>query len=306
MADSTPTSSTLTMFGCECTQTMLIGAAVAVFALILAKGPLIPLILKLRGSQKKKRRAGVVYLRQFPPGGTVPSYSPACLKLETYLRVAGIEYENIYGMAMSSKGKAPWIQIDDEQVCDSDCCVDYLNKRFDIDLDVHMNATEAATAHLVKRTLEEHTYWGILHNRWVKQLPIVVSEVINLSGFAGVMVGKIASRSVYADLRSHGLARHSDEEIQHRIERDLRAIEAALGDRDFFGGSEPSVTDCVVFGWVSQMIWCPSFESHMEVLIKSELPRLVTHAERMKARAWPDWDSTLRGANKKNTEKKSN
>ena len=54
--------------------------------------------------QQRKKWAALpkdtVVLHQFPRGKITPSASPFCLKLETYLRMAGIQYEvisnNIY------------------------------------------------------------------------------------------------------------------------------------------------------------------------------------------------------------------
>ena len=51
----------------------------------------------------------VVVVHQFNKGLTCPSPSPFPIKLETFLRIAGIKYENDHEYWRSKKGKSPWI-----------------------------------------------------------------------------------------------------------------------------------------------------------------------------------------------------
>ena len=111
--------------------------------------------------EKEKAQIDKVIVHQLPRESKrrTPSSSPACLKLETYLRMAKIPYENVYGVEMSSKGKCPWIEYKGEKVADSNFCVWYLNDQFDVDLDEHLSPAERGVAHAFRTMLEENTYW---------------------------------------------------------------------------------------------------------------------------------------------------
>ena len=108
-----------------------------------------------RQTKKRSTKSGTVVLHQFAQ----VNGSPPCLKLETFLRMAKIPYENDYGMKFSKKGKKPWIEFNGQEIADSNFCVQFLKREFKVDIDSHLSASEKAIAHSVRTMLEENTYW---------------------------------------------------------------------------------------------------------------------------------------------------
>lgn len=256
---------------------------VAVSAMVLSR--------KMKKKETRQFKPGLVYLHQFPAGGDMPSYSMPCLKLETYLRLADIEYEDCRAMEMGPLGKCPWIELDGEAVPDSDTCIDYLTQRWpDKNLDANVGAADLAVAHLVKRTLEEHLYWSIVYNRWVEQVDLAIKTVLGMSGLTGWFLGKkVIASSIENSLRAHGLGRHPKAELYHRAAKDLKAISVLLGSKKFFGGEKPCATDAACFAFIANAIWGP-FTNPQADLIRMEFPNLRDHAERIRDLAWPEWD----------------
>ena len=102
---------------------------------------------------------GVVLLHQPPISDGVPMISNFALKLETYLRMADIPYENSFVPKMSSKGKIPWIAYNGKRIADSNFCIAFLNEEFKVTLDDKLSKTEKAVSHAIKTMVEENTYW---------------------------------------------------------------------------------------------------------------------------------------------------
>jgi len=90
-------------------------------------------------------------------------------------------------------------------------------------------------------------------------------------------------------LYSHGIGRHSEEELYGIAEKDLRAVSAALGDKKFLFGDKPCLADVSLFALVGNFIWALP-KSPQEQLILNELKNLEDHAKRIKEMYYPDWD----------------
>ena len=110
-------------------------------------------------TNSKRPKPGTVILHQFPPTDSVASGSPPCSKLETFLRMTRIPYENEYGLKFSKKGKMPWIEFNGQEIADSNFCIQFLKGEFKVDIDSHLTNTEKAIAHSIRTMLEENTYW---------------------------------------------------------------------------------------------------------------------------------------------------
>merc|ERR1711893_572393 len=65
---------------------------------------------------KKDFEKDTVYVYQFDRTSQVPSISPACLKVETWLKLNGIKYENINhnSKLRSKRGMLPFVELNGE------------------------------------------------------------------------------------------------------------------------------------------------------------------------------------------------
>ena len=133
---------------------------------------------------RRKRRAAYpkdkVILHQFPRGIYAPTPSPFALKLETWLRMSGIPYQvkmllqinnqqiififiqNEFSIQLSKKGQIPWITLNNEDIGDSQFCIEYLSKKFDIDLNKHLTLEQKAIGRAFFKMTEESLKWYIL------------------------------------------------------------------------------------------------------------------------------------------------
>ena len=106
------------------------------------------------------------------------------------------------------------------------------------------------------------------------------------------VVSWLLSRHMKKQLWSHGIGRHSRDEIYSIAERDLRAVSELLGKKTFVMGSKPCLLDAVLFGLVSVLIWnVPS--SPQAKLIQSTLKNLEKHCYHIREEYFPDWDQLM-------------
>merc|ERR1712088_1016941 len=75
----------------------------------------------------------MVYLFQFTRSPQIPSISPFCLKLESWLKLHGIKYQNVDHKCKfrSKKGLLPFIELNGEEIADSNMIIETLSKKFE-------------------------------------------------------------------------------------------------------------------------------------------------------------------------------
>ncbi len=190
-----------------------------------------------------------IELFQPEPALGVPNPSPACVKLEAWLRLTGIEYRVVPSPdpRKGPKKKVPWIKDGDMLIGDSMFIIDHLKATRGVDPDAGESARDAAIALALTRQIEEHLYWIMVYSRWIDPVgwPIVKPLFFSiLPPVIRTIVPAMLRGKLRTMLKAQGLMRHSHDEIYAIGGRDLAAISDLLGEASYFGGAEPTTVDC--------------------------------------------------------------
>ncbi len=208
-----------------------------------------------------------VKLHKFGAAWGIADPSPFCLKVESFLREAGIAYEVApfhfkRSFAKAPKGKLPFIEDEDGTVLgDSSLIIERLSRRHGIDLDAPLDDRHRGISLGFRRMLDEHLYWVGVYSRWLDEPGF---SVISRSLFAGLwrpmrpFVAALARRRVEAALRAQGIGRHTRDEIYAFGKEDLRALSDLLGDDNyFFAGNRPTSLDLWAHAFVAEIVAPP-------------------------------------------------
>lgn len=269
--------------------------------------------LKLRPTPPKTIRKAdwvkdVVYLYQFPVCPSVRTISPFALKLETWLRMAEIKYENVFTMKFSSKGQIPYIELNGEEIPDSNIIICRLKAHFDVDPDAACSPTERAMGHAATGMVEHHLAHVGFYYRYGLNMPCFL-RVLRLGEYWGVprMVANWGRFQPLATrFRSYlqGIGRHEKAEIWQMSFQDLRALSDWLGNKPFFLGATPTTVDCVLFGHLAQFLYI-DIGFPQRSYLEEECPNLVSLMARLRGRYWPRWAAEIEEAREAHHEKTS-
>jgi len=238
-------------------------------------------------SADRRRRAypaDTVILHQFPRCYRVPSNSPFVLKLETWLRMTDIKYQNEHGYTFGPKGKIPWITYNGKDIGDSQLIIEFLGKELGKDLSKGHSAKDLGAARAFFKLAEESIFWVLVLIRFFHEpdpkyvkLPLWLFYLIKLEYKKR---GKI-----------QGYGRHTKEECMSIGEQDLKALNDYLQGKKYLAGDKPCNEDASVFGIVAQLVFAD--RGSMNKFIKEKCPNVQAYIENMKNTYWPDWDQCI-------------
>jgi len=249
-----------------------------------------------REQKKQSYPKNKIVLHQLPRGLRAPSASPYCLKLETWIRLAKLDYQNDLGYISSPEGKFPWISDVSEDgevldVSDSQFCIEYLSEKHGINLSKHLSEKEQAIARAVVKMLEESFIWVAKLHRFVYQKDYTE---VGMPSILGYYIGtKVKTETYY-----QGYGRHTKEQVYAIGKADLKTINDIIGDNKFLMGSQPCDADASVFGFVTQILYHST--GVLYDYLKADCPNLLRYVETIKNEFWKDWDDNTKEGCKKN------
>ena len=208
----------------------------------------------MKGSDVKEN----ITLIQFPKQPHRHSYSPFCLKMETYLKVAEVPYDNklTVSMAGSKKKKMPMILDQGELIEDSTLIIEHLKQKYGIDLDKNLTLEQKAIAKAFQWLCEKSLYDIVVYFRWVDKQNWKKYRDIIFYGAPWIVKATIANsmaKSIQKTLFKHGTGRFSDAEKLKILDDNLAAISNYLGNKKFFFGDQVSSIDVTLFATLVQI-----------------------------------------------------
>ena len=235
----------------------------------------------------------VLTLHQFKPAMGLPNPSPFCMKLETYLRMAGFEYTvvPIRGRVGTPTRKAPYVRIDGKLLTDSGLIIDHLERVHGHRVDGRLTLAQRAESLALQRMMEEHLYWVAVYGRWLDldawmETDAFIRGLLGVPGPMAVMVVPMMRRYMRRTLRAQGIGRHPPETIWQLGIADVSALGHWLGTRAYGFGDEPTVIDACMAAFVGNIIRQPWGNPLRTATAK--YGNLVAHFERMMARYFPE------------------
>jgi len=236
-----------------------------------------------------------VVLHHYARAKLIPDGSPFGLKMETYLRMADIKYENDFKYPSSPKGKTPWITVNGKDVSDSQLAIEYLEKELEKSLNDHLTPEHAAVARAFQVTLDDRFAWCVAIDRLVYGQGKVIMKILDLPGpkFTHPFMMKLFKRGTVKASHGHGIGRHSEEEVKKIGLADLKAFSEYLGNKPFLFGEKPSIADASLFGFLAEIITTHDESNWLRKAIEDDFKNLVDFVERVKEKYWSDWEEEV-------------
>lgn len=198
-------------------------------------------------------------LYQFEPVWGLPNASPFCMKLETYCRMTGLDYQvdTSADLRKAPKGKLPYIEDKGQIIADSNLIIEYLKATYGDPLDGHLSPSEAAIALAMRRLIEENLYWALVYSRWIDDENWPKTKAVYFSDLPLLLrnlISKMARNSVIQNLQGHGMGRHTEVEIYQIAALDIQALSDFLQDKPYFMGDQPTTLDASAYSCLANIL----------------------------------------------------
>ncbi len=243
----------------------------------------------------------MIILYTTSPQWGLPSFSPPCMNLETWLRMAKLPYKSVTELHLhfekAPKGKIPFIDYQGKLIGDSTLIIEMFKQKEGIDLDRGLTARERAISLAFRRMLKENTFWGLEEIRLnVPENWHVYREILASQLYPGVpptewepLIEQLGER-IRTQMYGHGMGRHSSSEICQIISADFQALSDFLADKPFFMGERPTTLDATAYAFIGNLIKPPLPSPIVDYVI--QLDNLYQHYERMKQEFFSNIESS--------------
>jgi len=226
----------------------------------------------------------MIVLYSYPEMFGLPDNNPFGLKVDTFLRLAKIDYklEHIVDTKAAPRGQLPYLTDDGELVTDSNHIISFLSKKYHIELDNDLTEVQERLHFLLTRMLDTHLYWVISYSRWQDERfwPLFKSEFLKQFPQISESDLKKSRKHNIEKYYYQGIGRYDPKDIYASGADDLKAIKSILGNKDFIFGEKIHSIDACCYGFLANIFYC-DMDTPLKAFIVAE-PSLVKYINRIR------------------------
>ncbi|KEG15053.1 hypothetical protein DQ04_00201060 [Trypanosoma grayi] len=220
-----------------------------------------------------------------------PNYFPACLKVETFLRLAKIPYTVHFtsDASASPTGRLPFIVYNGTVIGDSEFIVQFLKEEFKVTMDDHLTPEEQAIGLITRRLAETSLNYGLQRTMLVDRPELmqdVFAKEYQLDPTMAQSLVHSMRGTLIKVLNTIGYGNVPQEQYPQEFLREVESLETLLSFKPFLLGSKPTSYDCAVYGWLHVAVEIGPHGPAMAYLSKSKTLR--EYVARVTKLAFPD------------------
>ena len=225
------------------------------------------------------------------PGGA----SPYLVKLETWLRLAGISYEveimPITKLVESApRGLVPFVDLDGERMDDSNTIIDQLKKLHGDPLrDDRLTRAQHAQGGLIKSMCEHELFAILAYGRFGGGDQRAWCEYIladdNVPDDQRDAMFEQFTSSVEEKMNIFRIGRYGADFANEELRKCLEILSFLLADGPWLFGDEPSTYDCSFFGFMSSFVHFP-VTSNVQVKTSRKFANIVEYCDRVREQVY--------------------
>jgi len=241
-----------------------------------------------------------VYLYHSNRTPRIPSIVPKELKVESFLKLHGIPYENVNHNSRISlkKVKMPYIELNGEEVADVDVILKVAEK-FEKNMTENLTAEQKNVEHAMIKMVENHLYWAIMNWRSEYVDNTIKAYKINLTHYLDSKLPPALLNFHYKMNVLKKMQKKAKSQAHHDLDRaarnDLKVLSEMLGEKEFMFGAEACMLDLTVFSVLAQILMVDNeFPCPLRDHLTENYQNLVNLVDRMKEKCWADhWDLAI-------------
>jgi len=224
-------------------------------------------------------------LHTFFPAFGLPDPSPFCLKALLFMKMHHLDFQRkASDVRKAPKKKLPYLTHNGAKISDSELIIDYLEKELSLSYPIALTSEQAVQGHLLCRTLEERTYWALIHFRWFGEQSAPLIKEAFFSPVPKILrnvVFSIVQKNLRKATIAQGVGRHSEAMLKSFIRQDYHALSVMLGDKAYLFGDSPTRYDCTAMAFCG-MLASEGLPTNTPDLL-TEYPNLAAYWERAKS-----------------------